>query len=86
MTDLELLGQLEAMVRPHVEKVSLRGEGCSSFLFIESGGRAIEASRHEAKWWLEFWNSREEDAAGPARELTLESSEGALLAIRDWVK
>jgi hypothetical protein len=83
MTDLELLGQLEAIVRAYVEKVSLRGEGCASFLLIESGGRSIEASRHEGKWWLEFWNRGQEYAA---RELTLESNEGALLAIRDWVK
>ncbi len=84
--DLGLLEQLQAMVSPHVEKVSLRGEGCSSFLFVESGERAIEASRHENHWWLEFWDRREEHDDAPARELTLDSSEKALAAILDWLR
>jgi hypothetical protein len=86
MTDHVLLVQLQVAVSPHVETVSLRGEGCSSFLFIESKGRTIEASRHENQWWLEFWNTQQEDDAAPAKKITLDTNEKALAAITDWLR
>jgi hypothetical protein len=83
---LEILEQLQETVRPLVETVSLRGEGCSSFLFIESKGRAIEASRTGNQWWLEFWDIPSGDDAAPAKELTLDTNEEALEAITDWLR
>jgi hypothetical protein len=84
MTDLDVLGQLRATVSPQVEKVGLRGQECSSFLFFESKGRAIEASQNESQWWLEFWNKK--DDATPAKELTLDTNQEALAAITDWLR
>lgn len=77
----EALATLDAAVRPYAERVSRRGQGFSPLLFIESGGRAAEASRHRDAWWLGFRGSE----ALPVRELTAATTDDAVAAIREWL-
>jgi len=72
-------------VGPLVEAVSLRGEGRAAFLFVEGKGRAVEVGRTGGRWWLEFWESGE-DEVSPAKELTVDTDEEVVSAITDWLR
>jgi hypothetical protein len=47
---------------------SVRGGGRAAFLFVEHDGKAVEISEHEGQWWVEFWDSSDDQDAAPIKE------------------
>lgn len=66
-------------------EVYLRGEGASLFLYVVGNGRSAEVSWHDGGFWVEFWNSLNEDAQ-PVTEATFNSDQAVELALLEWME
>jgi hypothetical protein len=80
-----------AVSRVHAELLqggvaaSLRGSGAAEFVLAENQGRAIELSRHQDQWWVEFWEATTDEDAPPIRERFFTSAAEALREISGWL-
>jgi hypothetical protein len=79
------LAELEAELTPLFEKVCLKGQGTSSFLYVVNKGRAVEISEDNGGFWLEFWEKGDDEDAGPVTELSVEDGGHAIQKSRDWL-
>ena len=80
----EVLKNIQRELVGRFESVALKGVGPSSFLFIEHGVRAVEVSENGGKWWIEFWDTGDEDAEA-VDEMTVASPEEAVQQISRWL-
>lgn len=67
-----LLHELSIGPLNHAFRLELRGEGASRFLYVVGDGVSAEVSWHKEAFWIEFWDSLEEDAS-PIGELMVPS-------------
>jgi hypothetical protein len=64
---------------------SLRGQGRAAFLFVEREGKAVEISDHEGRWWVEFWDSSEDEDAAPVKDSFFATPDQAVDAAAGWL-
>jgi len=50
-------------------RADMRGDGASRFLYVVGNGRSAEVSLHSDKFWVEFWNSLDENAQAVAEAM-----------------
>ncbi len=62
------LDELQAELLRRGVSSELRGSGASAFLFAEHLGKAIEVSKHECQFWVEFWEANPDEYAPPVKE------------------
>jgi hypothetical protein len=79
------LSELQDELAPQFERVSLKGQGASSFLYLLNKGRAVEISEDSGGFWLEFWEKSDDEDAPPVKEMILASGELALRETRAWL-
>jgi hypothetical protein len=84
MESPEVLKTIQRELAGRVDSVALKGVGPSSFLFIEHGARAVEVSENDGKWWIEFWDTGDEDAEA-VDEMTVANPEEAVQQISRWL-
>jgi hypothetical protein len=63
------------------EHVSVRGRDSAGFVYAEHGNRAVEISRSDTGWWVEFWEDEE-----VACDVTLVDTDEAVKAAAHWLK
>ena len=80
------LEEIHAALAQRFEKVDLKGHGPSSFIYASNNGRAVEISKKNGGFWLEFWEKSDDEDAGPVKELTVESGEGAIHEAAQWLR
>jgi hypothetical protein len=71
---------------PHFEKVCLKGQGVSSFVYAEHKERAVEISEDSGGYWLEFWEKSDDEDAAPVKEMTVESDKDAVRNAIRWLR
>jgi hypothetical protein len=75
-------------VRQHLTQllptVSVRGKGAARFVFAEAHGRAVEASINDGNWWIECWESGDDDSPA-AFQVTVTEDSDAIDAISEWL-
>ncbi len=64
---------------------SLRGSGAAEFVFAERQGRAVELSRSQEQWFVEFWERSNDENAPATKEAFYKSSTEVLEAIAAWL-
>ncbi len=79
------LTEIQDEVAPHIEKVSVKGYGTSSFVYAVNHGRAVEISEHNGGFWLEFWEKSGDENAAPVNEATVAICEQAIQEARRWL-
>jgi len=79
------LAEIHDELASSCEKVLLKGEGSSSFVFAVNKGRAVEISEDNGGFWLEFWDKSDDEDAGPVKEMTVDSSEKAIRETSQWL-
>ena len=79
------LDEFQAELLRRGVSVSLRGSGAAEFIFAEHHGRAIELSRHQGQWWVEFWEATADEDAPPVKEVFFRSPVEALQGISAWL-
>jgi hypothetical protein len=80
------LEDIQDRLSSHFEKVDLRGDGASSFIYATHRGRAVELSEDNGSYWVEFWECTEDEDSPPAKELTISSATEAIEAAIDWLR
>lgn len=80
MTDTDRFSDLVDMLAlvPHVET---RGEGKAMFIYEHTERRAVEVSLDRSKFWVEYWDSLEDDASSK-KDQTFNTLESAELVLR----
>ncbi len=78
--DMELLTELAARLSQEGLKVSLRGDGDASFLYILGASNCAEASLDSGRIWVEFWGSLDENESAVS-EATFDRVEEAARAL-----
>ena len=79
------LNDVQAELFKRAEAASLRGDGEGAFVFAENRGRAIEISRSQSQWWVEFWENSTDEDAPPIREEFFASVVDAVEEIAAWL-
>lgn len=79
------LAEIHDELAPCFEKVVLKGQGSSSFVFAVNKGRAVEISEDDGGLWLEFWESSDDEDASPVKEMTVDSCEKAVQETTRWL-
>jgi hypothetical protein len=79
------LARIKESLQGQFASVRIRGQGASSFLFVEQGGRAVELSWNGTSWWLEFWARSDAEDAPPVAERLANSEAEAAQAIKEWL-
>ncbi len=79
------LAEIQEELTPHFEKVCLKGQGLSSFLYVVNKGRAVEISESDGGFWLEFWEKSDDEDAASVKELTVDRCEDAIEATKHWL-
>lgn len=70
-----------------VQQVTLRGEGASSFLFVEHDGRAVELySSDSGGWIVERWETSDDEDAASVGKTTVQDQSAAVQTILGWLK
>lgn len=80
------LAEIQDALAAHMDQVSLKGQGRSSFVFATNNGRAVEISEHDGGYWLEFWERSEDEDAAPVKELTVTAAQDAIRVSMDWLR
>jgi hypothetical protein len=80
------LGEILDELTPHLEKVCLKGQGVSSFVYAVNNGRAVEISEDNGGFWVEFWEKSEDEDAAPVNEMIVETGEEAVQNAIRWLK
>jgi hypothetical protein len=80
----EVLKSIQRELAGRFDSVALRGIGPSSFLFSEHGARAVEVSENDGNWWIEIWDTGDEDAEA-VDEMTVASPEEAVQQVSRWL-
>lgn len=64
-----------------VSEIHMRGEGDARFLYVVGNGRSAEVSLMKDAFWVEFWDSLDEDAQPVAEAIfgSTQSVEDAVL-------
>ncbi len=78
------LGELYQRLATTTASVVLKELGRGSYIYLTCCGRSVEISESDGKWWLEFWESSNDEDAGPVKELTVTSDEEAAQATLEW--
>ena len=79
------LAEIQEELAPQCDKVCLKGSGKASFVYAVNNGRAVEISEDNGGFWLEFWETSDDEDAAPIREMTVESAEHAVDRARQWL-
>lgn len=79
------LAEIHDELAPHIERVSVKGHGASSFIYAVNKGRAVEISEDNGGFWLEFWEKSDDDDASPVKEMTAVGSEQAIKEAKRWL-
>jgi hypothetical protein len=82
MTLPELLAEL---LRREV-MASRRGNGAAEYVFAEHLGKAVEISKHQDQWWVEFWNATPDKDSPPVKEMFFWSPVEALQEVLGWLQ
>ncbi len=83
---LEELCQIrDALLESNIEGVSIRGENLASFIYAEEKGRAVEISKDDSEWWLEFWEDLEDDDGPPVKDEVLKDSSQVVVQAVHWL-
>jgi hypothetical protein len=80
------LSEVQDLLPGDLEKVQIKGQGASSFLFAINKGRAVEISESEGELWLEFWEKSDDEDAAAVKECTVANPEAAALETQRWLK
>ena len=80
------LAEILDELTPHLEKVCLKGDGVSSFVYAVNKGRAVEISEDNGGFWLEFWEKSEDEDAAPVKELIVETGRDAVQNAIRWLR
>jgi hypothetical protein len=80
------LAEILDELTPHLEKVCLKGQGVSSFVYAVNKDRAVEISEHNGGFWLEFWEKSEDEDAPPVKELIVETGKDAVQNAIRWLR
>lgn len=80
-----MLTRVKESLEKHFASVSIRGDGDSSFVFVEHCRRAVELSWNGTGWWLEFWDSADDENAPAIAERTVGTEAEAVDAIKEWL-
>jgi hypothetical protein len=80
------LAEIQDELAPCFEKVVLKGQGSSSFVFAVNKGRAVEISEDDGGLWLEFWEKSDDEDASPVKEMTVDSCEKAVQETTRWLR
>jgi hypothetical protein len=64
---------------------SLRSGGRAAFLFVEHDGKAVEISDHEGQWWVEFWDTSEDEDAAPVKDRFFPTPDQTVDATACWL-
>jgi hypothetical protein len=80
------IGELHDELASRVANVATKGHGPSAFVYAVNDGRAVEISEDNGGFWLEFWESSEDEDAGPVKELVAESTQEAINATLKWLQ
>jgi hypothetical protein len=80
------LAEILDELTPHLEKVCLKGQGVSSFVYAVNKDRAVEISEDNGGFWLEFWENGEDEDAPPVKELTVGTGEDAVQNAIRWLR
>ena len=78
------LAEIQDELAPQFEKVCIRGQGASSFVYAVNKGRAVEISEDNGGFWLEFWEKSDDEDAAPVKEMTVDSCEQAVQETKRW--
>lgn len=75
------LQSLAARLKPVLSEVHVRGEGAAQFLYVVGNDRSAEVSMDQGRYWVEFWDSLDEDASPVAQAMydSLQEVEDGLL-------
>jgi hypothetical protein len=79
------LAEIQEELASQCEKVCLKGDGVASFVYAVNNGRTVEISVDHGGFWLEFWETSDDEDAGPLQELTVESAEQAVAQAKQWL-
>ncbi|GAB4154184.1 MAG: hypothetical protein Tsb009_30740 [Planctomycetaceae bacterium] len=71
----------------HCENVERKGDDLTGFIFAENNSRAIEISMNEeGKWWMEFWEAKDDEYGSPLKELTVAELDHAVDHLIQWLE
>ncbi len=79
------LDELKLLLEQRGLSASLRGQGRAAFLFVECEGKAVEISDHEGRWWVEFWDSSDDEDAAPVKDSFFATPDQAVDAAAGWL-
>jgi hypothetical protein len=79
------LAGIQSELATHLEMVTLKGQGSSSFIYATNKGRSVEISEDNGGFWLEFWEKSDDEDAEPVNETTVDSSEQAIQETMRWL-
>ena len=83
-SDLNTLGEIKEKLQRNFV-VSMRGHGLSSFLFVTNNGRAVEISKHDEGWWLQFWEAGGDEDAPANRDVTVPQTTEVVQEVIRWL-
>ena len=79
------LAEIQEELARDFDNISLKGQGCSSFLYVTHNGRGVEISEDKGAYWLEFWEKSDDEDAGPVKEITVNGGDRAISETRRWL-
>jgi hypothetical protein len=79
------LAEIQEELSRQFDKVTLKGQGLSSFLYVVHNGRGVEISEENGGFWLEFWDKSDDEDAGPVKEITVVNSNQAIQEAARWL-
>ncbi|MHC4745129.1 MAG: hypothetical protein ACYS8Z_24700 [Planctomycetota bacterium] len=82
-----MLIELKKLLEEHPFSISQRGDENARFLFVKSEVRSGEVSLHDGEFWIELWESADEEADDePVEQISCGTADDAYKLLISWLQ